>query len=73
MAGTVLIRRAKDKRKGMTLDEIMSAIVHAREMGLTRLVRTRVGFAGQVQSMEFGDTPDARAYIASQPMGDAGS
>jgi len=48
---------AVDKGRGMTTTEVMDAIVRARSAGCPRLVKTRVGFKGQIQSLAFGPDP----------------
>lgn len=45
--------KAKNPRKGMTFDELESAIVHAKGSGFTILGRTRLGWKGQIIEMNF--------------------
>ena len=40
-------------KAGMQPDEILTAIGRARDAGFTILAKTRVGFAGQIQTMIF--------------------
>jgi hypothetical protein len=67
MAAGRLIREAKDKRAGMTCSEIMDAIVAARSNEMPDLVKTRVGFRGQIQSMEFAGV---EAHTATTRVGE---
>ena len=50
---------ASDRRTGMDLQQLERAISLARESQCTRIVKVRVGFKGQLQSIEFG--PPERA------------
>jgi len=44
---------ATSKKTGMQPDEILTAIGRAASVGFTILHKTRVGFAGQIQTMIF--------------------
>lgn len=44
---------AENTKTGMQPDEILTVIGKARSAGFTILHKTRVGFAGQIQSMVF--------------------
>ena len=44
---------AQNKKTGMQPDEILTAIGRAASAGFTILHKTRVGFAGQIQTMIF--------------------
>lgn len=51
---------AVDKKAGMGMQELHGAFVRADRAGFTTLGRTRVGFRGQIQSIEFkqpGENP----------------
>lgn len=53
MARDELTITAESNKAGMQPDEILTAIGRARDAGFTILVKTRVGFAGQIQHMIF--------------------
>lgn len=53
MSADELTITAASKKTGMQPDEILTAIGRARDAGFTILVKTRVGFAGQIQAMIF--------------------
>lgn len=48
-----LIIAARDKRAGMGMEELNAAIVRADRAGFIVLGRTRVGFKGQILSIQF--------------------
>jgi hypothetical protein len=53
MAKDEMTINAENRKTGMQPDEILTAIGRARSAGFTILDKTRVGFAGQIQSMIF--------------------
>lgn len=48
---------AIDPKQGMTLAALEAAIEHAKKTGHTHLGKVRVGFRGQIQSIEFKFPP----------------
>lgn len=53
MAKDEMTINATNNKTGMQPDEILTVIGKARSVGFTILHKTRVGFAGQIQSMIF--------------------
>lgn len=45
--------QAKDKKAGMSLDEVIDVVIAAKLQGMTIVGRTRVGFKGQILEMTF--------------------
>lgn len=45
--------QAKDKKAGMSLDEIIDVVIAAKLQGMAIVGRTRVGFKGQILEMTF--------------------